>query len=242
MTRIFTDDGNAVPVTVLDVAEQPRHADQDAGDRRLRGRAGHVRQAPRVARHQAAGRPPREGGRGSGRVLTRIPGRRRTSSPSSRSATTIGVDDVRGRPARRRDGHDEGPRLLGRHHAATTSARTARRTATRARTTRRARSAWRRIRAACFRASAWRASYGNVTRTTQTAEGRSRRCRARPAADQGLRFPAPTAATSSSGRRRRRRPRREPERWISSSSTTRARRPRRSRRPTRCSAATTTRR
>ena len=50
---------------------------------------------------------------------------------------------------------------------ATTSAPTAPRTATRARTTRRARSAWRRIRAACSRASAWPDSYGNVTRTTQ---------------------------------------------------------------------------
>ena len=35
MTRIFTDDGDALPVTVLDVSDNRDHADQDRGEGRL---------------------------------------------------------------------------------------------------------------------------------------------------------------------------------------------------------------
>ena len=50
MTRVFTDDGSAVPVTVLDVANNRVTQIKTPDDRRLRRRTGHVRQAPRVAR------------------------------------------------------------------------------------------------------------------------------------------------------------------------------------------------
>ena len=167
MTRIFTDDGSAVPVTVLDVANnrvtQIKTPETD-GYSAVQVTFG-KRRASRVTKPQAG--PSRQSGRRSRASAEGISGRRRSSSPSSRSAATIGVDDFAVGQMVDVTGTTKGRGFSGviRRH---TSARTARRTAIRARTTRRARSAWRRIRAACFRASAWPASYGNVKRTTQT--------------------------------------------------------------------------
>ena len=67
MTRIFTDDGDAVPVTVLDVANnrvtqiKTPETDGYAAVQVAFGK----RRASRVIK--AAGGPPREGGRRSGR-------------------------------------------------------------------------------------------------------------------------------------------------------------------------------
>jgi large subunit ribosomal protein L3 len=55
---------------------------------------------------------------------------------------------------------------IKRHHFSSNRAATA----TRCRTTRPARSAWRRIRVACFPASAWPGHLGDVARTTQNLE------------------------------------------------------------------------
>ena len=35
MTRVFTDDGKSVPVTVIEATAEPRHPGQDRRDRRL---------------------------------------------------------------------------------------------------------------------------------------------------------------------------------------------------------------
>ena len=82
MTRIFTDDGNAVPVTVLDVANnrvtQIKTPETD-GYSAVQVTFG-KRRASRVS--EAAGRPPRQGGRRSRRAAARIPGDSRNSSPS----------------------------------------------------------------------------------------------------------------------------------------------------------------
>ena len=92
MTRIFTDDGDAVPVTVLDVSNNRVTQVKTAGDRRLHRRPGRVRQAPRLARDQAAGRPPRQGGRRGRRRAAGIPRRRRRARRATSRARTVGVD------------------------------------------------------------------------------------------------------------------------------------------------------
>ena len=80
----------------------------------------------------------------------------------------VGVDTFEGRPAGRRDGHDEGPRLHRRDQAPPLQPqpRIARQFALAQHAGLDLR--WRRIRAACFRASGWPGQYGNVTRTVQT--------------------------------------------------------------------------
>ena len=67
MTRVFTDDGAAVPVTVLDVANNRVTQIKTPETDGYSAVQVDVRQAPRVARDQAAGRPSREGGRRSRR-------------------------------------------------------------------------------------------------------------------------------------------------------------------------------
>ena len=49
MTRLFTDDGDAVPVTVVDVSNNRVTQIKTAAYRRLFRGAGRVRQAPRHA-------------------------------------------------------------------------------------------------------------------------------------------------------------------------------------------------
>ena len=130
MTRIFTDDGDADPRDGAGRVEQPRHPDQDAGHRRLRARAGRLRQAARLARQQGRGRPPRQGRRRSRHAAEGIPRRRQrrarelqgrrdgaasACSPSASWSTCRARRRARASPAR---------------SSATTSARIARRTAT----------------------------------------------------------------------------------------------------------------
>ena len=87
---------------------------------------------------------------------------------SFKPGDVVGVDTFARRPAGRRDRHDQGPRLLGRDPPPQLQLepRVARQLAFAQHA--RARSRWRRIRAACSRASAWPGQYGNVTRTVQT--------------------------------------------------------------------------
>ena len=211
MTRIFTDDGDAVPVTVLDVRGQPRDADQDPGNGRLRRRAGRVRQAPRHAREKALAGHFAKAGVEAGERAARIPRRRRRRSPTSRSAAKIGVDmfkvgqkvDVTA---------PRWARASPASSSATTSPRTARPTATRSRTTPRDRSAWRRTRAACSPASAWRATWA----TSGAPRRGSKSCASTPSASccwSRARCPAPRAAhvvvrpaVKAQDRRRRREP------------------------------------
>ena len=65
MTRIFTDDGDTIPVTVLDVSNKPRHASQDRCDRRLQRTASCVRNPQGQPCHQARSRAPGQGRRRS---------------------------------------------------------------------------------------------------------------------------------------------------------------------------------
>ena len=157
MTRVFTDDGSAIPVTVLDVGgnrvTQIKTPDND-GYSAVQVTYG-KRRASRVTKPQAGHLA--KAGVEAGVVLKEFQVAA-DDLAKFKAGDTIGVDTFTRRPAGRRDGHHEGQGLLGRHQAPPLQLATARRTATRARTTRRARSAWRRIRAACFRASAWRAS------------------------------------------------------------------------------------
>ena len=64
MMRLFTDEGDAVPVTVIDVSNnrvtQVKSQDTD-GYVACRSRTARAR----LPRHQAASRPPRQGGCGS---------------------------------------------------------------------------------------------------------------------------------------------------------------------------------
>ena len=147
--RIFTDDGDAVPVTVLDVSDnRVTQVKTDAVD-------GYS--AIQVAFRFAQGVPRQQAGPGhlakagvfAGEVL------RSSASPRSRCqykpGATLPVTPVRRRPDGRRAGHLDRQRASPAPSSATTSARSARRTATAVRTTCRARSRWRRIRAACSR-------------------------------------------------------------------------------------------
>ena len=226
MTRVFTDDGSAVPVTVLDVGEQPRHADQDAGERRLRRRPGHVRQAPRVARRQAAGRPSRQGGRRGRRAAAANSTSPPTSSPSSSRATSIGVDTFAVGQLVDVTGTTKGRGFSGvitRHNFSSNRA-----------THGNSRShntpgsiSMAQDPGRVFPGKRMAGQHGNVTRTVQTLTV------VRVDTERGLLLvkgacPAPTAATSSCVPPSRRRRRREPDDGTQAASTTRARRPRRS--------------
>ena len=157
MTRVFTDDGDAIPVTVLDVANnrvtQIKTPDSD-GYAAVQVTFG-KRRASRVA--QAGGGTSRESRRGSGRGAEGIPGQ-----PEELGEVQAG------RRRRRRDfevgqivdvtGTTKGSGFARRHQPPQLhlQPRLARQFAYR--TTSPARSRWRRIPAACFPASAWRAS------------------------------------------------------------------------------------
>ena len=117
MTRIFTDDGTAVPVTVLDVANnrvtqiKTPETDGYAAVQVTFGK----RRASRVTKPH--GRPPREGGRRSGRACCA----NFRSRPEQLAELKVGGVDrrrhVQGRRAGRRHRHDEGQGLLGRDQA-----------------------------------------------------------------------------------------------------------------------------
>ena len=169
MMRIFTDDGDAVPVTVLDVSNNrvtQVKTEATDGYNALQVAFG-SRKASRITKPEAghlakagveAGEVLREFrvvGRGGRAVQA---GRRRAGdacSPPARRSTCKAPRSARDSPA---------------PSSATTSARSARRTATAVRTTCRARSRWRRIRAACSRARSMSGHMGDDTVTTQNLD------------------------------------------------------------------------
>jgi ribosomal protein L3 len=64
MTRVFTDDGDSIPVTVVDVSNN-RVTQIKTPDTTVIQRAGRVRQTPREPREQSCSRSFRESGRRS---------------------------------------------------------------------------------------------------------------------------------------------------------------------------------
>ena len=170
MTRIFTDDGDVRPGdgarrarTTASPRSRPRRPTATRPSRSLSASA-----APRASTSRWPATSPRPASKRHG--AARIPRRRRATRRASRSAARSGVDifqvgqkvDVTGTT------HGKGfSGVIKRHHF---SLQPRHATATRGRTTRRARSAWRRTRAACSRASAWRATWATCTRTTQNLE------------------------------------------------------------------------
>ena len=151
MMRIFTDDGDAVPVTVLDVSNNrvtQVKTEATDGYSAIQVAFG-SRKASRVTKPEAGHLA--KAGVEAGEILQGIPRQRRSRrrvqagrhvagdacSPSARRSTCRAPRSARASPA---------------PSSATTSARSARRTATAVRTTCRARSRWRRTRAACSRA------------------------------------------------------------------------------------------
>ncbi len=181
MMRIFSDDGESIPVTVIDVSNnrvsqiKTAAADGYSAVQVVHGE----RRASRVTK--AAGRPLRQGRRPGRHLARRVPrlgregrrpqGRRGRSAPTCSSSASTSTC----RACRR-------ARASPAPSSATTSGPTARRTATRVRTTCRARSAWRRIRAACSPARRCPGQMGNVTKHRPEPDRRARRRRARPAA------------------------------------------------------------
>ena len=170
MTRIFKDDGTSVPVTVLDCCRQPRHPDQD---RRKPTATCAVqvafgkRRATRVTKAMAGHFA--KAGVEAGTELSEFRVDRRQASASSRPGAELKVDmfqvgqkvDVSGTTHRQglRRRHQAPPLLV--------EPRLARQLAVAQQ--RRARSAWRRTRAACFPAS-MAGHLGNVKRTVQLLE------------------------------------------------------------------------
>ena len=215
MTRIFTDDGAAVPVTVLDVANnrvtqiKTPETDGYAAVQVTFGK----RRASRVTKPQAG--PPRQGRGGSRRGAAGIP-RRRRRARQVQGGRRGRRGHVRGRPDRRRHGHDERQGLLRRDQAPQLQLepRVARQLAL-------AQHAGLDLDGAGSGSRVSGQAHGRPARQRDAhdadPQGRARRRRARAAAGQGLRARAPKAATWSSCRRRRRRRRRERRRWNSSS-------------------------
>ena len=116
MTRIFTDDGSAVPVTVLDVANnrvtqiKTPETDGYAAVQVTFGK----RRASRVTKPQAGHLA--KAGVEAGELLREFP----VAPERARRAQARRRDrrrHVQGRRAGRRDRHDEGPRLLRRDQA-----------------------------------------------------------------------------------------------------------------------------
>ena len=66
MMRIFTDDGDAIPVTVLDVSNNRVTQVKTVESRRLQRHPGGLRIAQGLPCHQARSRPPGQGGRDGG--------------------------------------------------------------------------------------------------------------------------------------------------------------------------------
>ena len=166
--------------------QQPRHPDQDRRDRRLRGRAGRVRQAPRSARQQSARRPSRQGGRRSRARAEGIPRRRPRSSAELKPGAKIPVQqlfavgqlvDVQGTSIGKGFAG-----IIKRHNFSSQRASHGNcRLAQRARLDR----PWRRTRAACSRASACPAISATRPSTIQNLDDRAHRRSAPAAAGQG---------------------------------------------------------
>ena len=116
MTRVFADDGTAIPVTVLDVGgnrvTQVKTPDND-GYAAVQVTWG-KRRASRVTKPQAGHLA--KAGVEAGVVLKEFKVAA-DDLAKFKAGDTVGVDTFSGRPAGRRDGHDQGPRLLGRDQA-----------------------------------------------------------------------------------------------------------------------------
>ena len=182
MTRVFTDAGETVPVTVVEVLPEPHHPGQVARQRRLSRRAGHLRHAPPAAVLQGRRRPLRQGqrrpGPGAGRISPQRDGQDASSSPAASSRSTCS------RPGEMVDvtGTTIGKGFAGvmkRHNFA----RHGPPTAPRCRTARRAPSASARRRAACSRASACPATWAWCAAPPRTCKVVEVDCRAQSAAD-----------------------------------------------------------
>ena len=206
MTRVFTDDGDTLPVTVLDVSDnrvtQIKSAENDGYSRR----AGRVRQAPRDPRQQAARRPSRQGRRRSRPRAEGIP-HAEAEAGELKPGGKIGVDifkvgqkvDVQGITLGKGfAGVDQAPPLLVEPREPRQLDLAPRRPARPART---------RARAACSPASAWPGHLG-AKRSARSRTSRS--CASTPSASccwSRARCRARGAATSSSSRQgARRRP------------------------------------
>ena len=170
MMRIFTDDGDAMPVTVLDVSNnrvtQVKTEETD-GYSAIQVAFG-ARKASRVTKPQAGHLA--KAGVEAGEILKEFRVDRRRGRRIQGWRTTVPVSAVRGRPEGRRARHVDRQGLHRHHQAPQLQVRSARRTATAVRTTCRARSRWRRIRAACSRARRCRATCGDETVTTQNLD------------------------------------------------------------------------
>ena len=164
MTRIFTEDGSHVPVTVLQVdhcqvvAVRTEEKDGYTAVQLGVGKAKvkNVTQPMRGHYAKAKVEPKAEAGRVPRLARCADRGRRRT----------VG-DAFRRRPVRRRHRHDHRPRLRRRHAGGTISAACARPTASRSRTAATARPASARIRARCSRTRRWPAITAPSGVTTQ---------------------------------------------------------------------------
>ena len=166
MTRIFTDDGATVPVTVLDVSNnrvtqiKTPESDGYAAVQVTFGQRRASRVGKPLAGHLA------KAGVEAGHVLKEFPVSAEELSnlkPGDQISVTIFAVGQRSIfPVPR------SVRALLVASSATTSARTARRTVTRSRTMLRVRSVWRRIRVVCFRASVWRVIWVMPSRPSRT--------------------------------------------------------------------------
>ena len=186
MTRIFTDDGDTLPVTVLDVSDNRITQIKTAGEGRLRRRPGRVRQAPRQPR--AASRSPAISPRPRWKPVACCKEFRAKAEELAnlKVGGKIGVDIFKVGPEGRRAGRDHRQGLRRRHQAPPLLGQNARRTAIRSRTASRARPARTRARRTCSPASACRAISATKRRTISNLRDRAHRRRAPAAAGQGL--------------------------------------------------------
>ena len=197
MTRIFTDDGDTIPVTVVDVSDNRVTQIKTAGNRRLRRGAGRVRQAPRdaacskaAAGHfaKAASKP----GTCCGNSASTPKQLGELKVGGSRSASTYSRSARRSTsPART---HRQG--LRRRHQAPPLLVEPRDATATRSRTTSPARSGMEQDPGRVFPGKRMPGHLGDVKRTVAEPGDRAHRCRAPAAARQGRGARARRAATS----------------------------------------------
>ena len=168
MTRIFTDDGTAIPVTVLDVSNnritQIKTPDTD-GYSAVQVAYG-TRRASRVAKAQAGHYA--KAGVEAGSVLNEFT---TTAGKAGRTEGRRRPCPWKCSPLAKRSMY-RAPRwakVFPVSSSATTFPRIARRTVTPSRIMCRVPSAWRRIRAACFLVSAWPVNWVTCNRTAPIA-------------------------------------------------------------------------
>ena len=243
MTRVFTDDGTAVPVTVLDVANnrvtQIKTPETD-GYAAVQVTCG---QASRIARRQAAGRTPREGRRrgGAGAAEFRVGA---DELSKFKPGDVVGVDPFEVGQLVDVTGTTKGRGFTGVIRRHNFSSNRASHGNSRSHNTPGSIS-MAQDPGRVFPGKRMAGQYGNVHAHRADAAGGSRRQGARPAAGQGLGARRRRRRTSSSARRsggKTRRRRRGRDHGPQADRRQGPARPRRSRRPTRCSGTPTTRR